>query len=151
VSTDARTRSGSLTLKTHMHIHPLPTFGTNDGSSRYNHSYSPFFTSFDAFLSFGWGCVVVTDSRTGKGHVAVRAEGSNASAGVGGGGGSGSAVAGTGKEGGTVQQFARMVKVRCVSRTLVQTFAVGVRWIISYTIVVGFPGLENRYQSCLTR
>jgi hypothetical protein len=46
--------------------------------------------------------------------VAVRAEGSNAtSAGSGSaGGGGGGAVAGTGKEGGTVQQFARMVKVR---------------------------------------
>jgi hypothetical protein len=48
--------------------------------------------------------------------VAVRAEGSNATSGgsgsSGGGGGGGGAVAGTGKEGGTVQQFARMVKVR---------------------------------------
>jgi hypothetical protein len=91
---------------------PPPLFDVG----RYNHSYSPFFTSFDAFLSFGWGCVVVTDSRTGKGHVAVRAEGSNATSGgsgsSGGGGGGGGAVAGTGKEGGTVQQFARMVKVR---------------------------------------
>lgn len=79
--------------------------------SRYNHSYSTFFVSFDAFLSFGWGCLVVTDVKTGKGHVAVRAEGSNAlnghanesHAGV---------ASGTGKEGGTVQQFARMIKVR---------------------------------------
>lgn len=58
--------------------------------------------------------MVVTDTRTGKGHVAVRAEGSNATTGNGGGGGIGGAVAGTGKEGGTVQQFARMVKVRYV-------------------------------------
>lgn len=47
--------------------------------------------------------------------MAVRAEGSNATtggSGSAGGGGGGGAVAGTGKEGGTVQQFARMVKVR---------------------------------------
>jgi len=56
---------------------------------------------------------VVTDTRTGKGHVAVKAEGSN-SVSSGSGSGSGAAVAGTGKEGGTVQQFARMVKVRWV-------------------------------------
>jgi len=56
---------------------------------------------------------VVTDTRTGKGHVAVKAEGSN-SISSGSGSGNGAAVAGTGKEGGTVQQFARMVKVRWV-------------------------------------
>jgi hypothetical protein len=92
---------------------PADTFRTQSFvlPHRYNHSYSPFFMSFDAFLSFGWGCVVVTDSRTGKGHVAVRAEGSN-NVTSGSGNGNGAAVAGTGKEGGTVQQFARMVKVR---------------------------------------
>jgi hypothetical protein len=53
----------------------------------------------------------VIDQRTGKGHVAVRSESSHTSSTSNGTGPSGG-MAGTGKEGGTVQLFARMNKVR---------------------------------------
>lgn len=79
----------------------------------YTQSYSSFFSSFDAFLAFGWGCVVVVDVRSGKGHVCIRTEGNNVNGNTGPVGVGGAQVAGgSGKEGGTLQQFARMIKTR---------------------------------------
>jgi len=72
----------------------------------YKASYSSYFTSFNEFLSFGWSAIVVTDKRTGKGHVTVK-------------GGSGSTSTGGTtngySSGGAVGQFARMIKTRLVA------------------------------------
>ncbi|KDQ15567.1 hypothetical protein BOTBODRAFT_31459 [Botryobasidium botryosum FD-172 SS1] len=38
----------------------------------YDRSWGNLFVSFDAFLSFGWPVVVVTDSRTGRAHIVTR-------------------------------------------------------------------------------
>ena len=68
-------------------------------SIRWNHSFASYFITFNDFLAFGWGAIVVTDRRTGRGHVAVRSANPEHGGGAGG-------------LGGTVQQFARMIKVR---------------------------------------
>ncbi|EJD50566.1 hypothetical protein AURDEDRAFT_112183 [Auricularia subglabra TFB-10046 SS5] len=47
----------------HFQLHGVPW---------YERSWASLFTSFDAFLSFGWPVVVVTDSRTGRPHIATR-------------------------------------------------------------------------------
>lgn len=72
--------------------------------NRWNHSFASYFTTFNDFLAFGWGAIVVTDKKTGRGHVAIRSASPDAHAGSGNGG--------QGALGGTVQQFARMIKVR---------------------------------------
>ncbi|KAG8895839.1 hypothetical protein FRC00_006833 [Tulasnella sp. 408] len=38
----------------------------------YDRSWGHLFASFDAFLNFNWPAVVVTDARTGKGHIVTR-------------------------------------------------------------------------------
>jgi len=38
----------------------------------YDRSWASLFTSFDAFLAFGWPTVVVTDARTGRPHIVTR-------------------------------------------------------------------------------
>jgi hypothetical protein len=71
-----------------------------DARVRWNHSFASYFTNFNGFLAFGWGAIVVTDKRTGRGHVAVRSANPD------------HAHGGSAGQGGTVQQFARMIKVR---------------------------------------
>ena len=85
----------------------LPLTGSESSTfNRYKASYSSYFTSFNEFLSFGWSAIVVTDKRTGKGHVTVK-------------GGSGSTSTGGTtngySSGGAVGQFARMIKTRSVA------------------------------------
>ncbi|KAJ9116419.1 hypothetical protein QFC22_004861 [Naganishia vaughanmartiniae] len=72
----------------------------------WNHSFASYFTTFNDFLAFGWGAIVVTDKKTGRGHVAIRSAGPDGHAAAGNG------SSGQGALGGTVQQFARMIKVR---------------------------------------
>jgi hypothetical protein len=74
--------------------------------NRWNHSFASYFTTFNDFLAFGWGAIVVTDKKTGRGHVAIRSAGPDGSHPAGNG------SSGQGALGGTVQQFARMIKVR---------------------------------------
>jgi hypothetical protein len=82
--------------------------------NRYKSSYSAYFTSFNEFLSFGWSAIVVTDKRTGKGHVTVK-------------GGSGTTSSGATtngySSGGAVGQFARMIKTRLVGSCLAERTA----------------------------
>lgn len=85
----------------------------------WNHSHASYFASFGDFLAFGWGAIVVTDRRTGKGHVVVKAAGSGgaataaASSGAGGGGvASDAPQAPHSGHFGTLQQFAKMVRTR---------------------------------------
>ncbi len=52
----------------------------------YDRSWGHLFASFDAFLAFNWPCIVVTDARTGRGHIVTRLS--------------------------TIQSFVRMIKTR---------------------------------------
>ncbi|KAG8996702.1 hypothetical protein FRB94_011566 [Tulasnella sp. JGI-2019a] len=52
----------------------------------YDRSWGHLFSSFDTFLGFSWPAVVITDARTGRGHVVTRSS--------------------------TVQAFVRMIKTR---------------------------------------
>ncbi|KAJ9099272.1 hypothetical protein QFC21_004153 [Naganishia friedmannii] len=74
------------------------------GFQWWNHSFASYFTTFNDFLAFGWGAIVVTDKKTGRGHVAIRSASPDSHVGNG--------SSGQGALGGTVQQFARMIKVR---------------------------------------
>lgn len=78
----------------------------------WNHSHSSYFSSFGDFLAFGWGAIVVTDRRTGKGHVVVKATGGGASAGSPSAGPADGPQAPHSGHFGTLQQFAKMVRTR---------------------------------------
>jgi hypothetical protein len=80
-------------------LYPSSRGSRSSRSVRWNHSFASYFTTFNDFLAFGWGAIVVTDRRTGKGHVAVRSANPEH-------------LGGSVGQGGTVQQFARMIKVR---------------------------------------
>lgn len=77
------------------------------GLSWWNHSYAAYFYTFNDFLSFGWGAIVVTDKKTGEGHVVVR----GTLPGYGMNGSSGEAAPHMGNFG-TLQQFAKMIRTR---------------------------------------
>jgi hypothetical protein len=90
-------------------LHPFSIANTTEPPirrllNRYRSSYSAYFSTFNDFLSFGWQAIVVTDKKSGKGHVVVRGGSTGTPSGT---------VTNNGYAGGgAVGQFARMIKTR---------------------------------------